>query len=219
MHKGCELKLTLTTRIAMEDRTMPPNSIKPRKKPVQARSAEMVSAILEAAARILETRGLENYTTNAVAELAGVSIGSLYQYFPGKDALTAELIERETELLLVDLKDINQIPNPMHALDCLIRACVKQQLRRPTLARLLDFEEQRLPLHEQQQSISESVNQTILGILQRLPLNPDENLQTAAADIFAMTRGIIDGAGERGEQDMLDLHRRVRRAVCGYLGL
>lgn len=52
----------------------------PRKRPRQARSVATFEAILEAAARILEIN------TNAVAELAGVSIGSLYQYFPSKDA-------------------------------------------------------------------------------------------------------------------------------------
>ena len=51
---------------------------------------------MEAAARILEERGLEGYTTNAVAERAGFSIGSLYQYFPNKDAITIALIQRET---------------------------------------------------------------------------------------------------------------------------
>ena len=65
---------------------------KPRKSPVQARSAATVDAILEAAARILESEGFEGYTTNAIAKRAGVSIGSLYQYFPNKDAVTAALV-------------------------------------------------------------------------------------------------------------------------------
>ncbi|MCP6571139.1 TetR/AcrR family transcriptional regulator, partial [Klebsiella pneumoniae] len=51
--------------------------------------------MLEAAARILESLGFAGFNTNAVAELAGVSIGSLYQYFPSKDALIVELIRRE----------------------------------------------------------------------------------------------------------------------------
>ncbi|OUC60133.1 TetR family transcriptional regulator [Acinetobacter seifertii] len=67
----------------------------PRKRPRQARSVATFEAILEAAARILESLGFAGFNTNAVAELAGVSIGSLYQYFPSKDALIVELIRRE----------------------------------------------------------------------------------------------------------------------------
>ena len=58
--------------------------------------------IVEAAARILEQAGLGAFTTNAVAQRAGVSIGSLYQYFPRKEALIGALIIRETSLLLGD---------------------------------------------------------------------------------------------------------------------
>lgn len=67
----------------------------PRKRPRQARSVATFEAILEAAARILESLSFAGFNTNAVAELAGVSIGSLYQYFPSKDALIVELIRRE----------------------------------------------------------------------------------------------------------------------------
>ena len=61
-------------------------SLKPRKTPSQQRAAGTVAAIIEAAAQVLETEGFEGFNTNAIARLAGVSIGSLYQYFPGKDA-------------------------------------------------------------------------------------------------------------------------------------
>ncbi|MGM7312118.1 TetR/AcrR family transcriptional regulator, partial [Acinetobacter baumannii] len=64
-------------------------------RPRQTRSVATFEAILEAAARILESLGFAGFNTNAVAELAGVSIGSLYQYFPSKDALIVELIRRE----------------------------------------------------------------------------------------------------------------------------
>jgi AcrR family transcriptional regulator len=66
----------------------------PRKKPAQKRSKETVRAIVEAAARILEREGYEKTNVNAVAELAGVSIGSLYQYFPSKEALVAEVARK-----------------------------------------------------------------------------------------------------------------------------
>jgi AcrR family transcriptional regulator len=64
---------------------------KPRKKPRQERSLVTYDAILEAATRIFGERGYAGATTNEIAELAGVSIGSLYQYFPNKDALIGAL--------------------------------------------------------------------------------------------------------------------------------
>jgi len=65
----------------------------PRKMPRQARSKATVDAIITAAAHILIERGYEGATTGRIAERAGVSIGSLYQYFPNKEALVAALIE------------------------------------------------------------------------------------------------------------------------------
>jgi AcrR family transcriptional regulator len=64
-----------------------------RKGPKQQRSKKMVETILEAAARILED-GVQPFTTNHIAERAGVSIGSLYQYFPGADAIMAAMLEK-----------------------------------------------------------------------------------------------------------------------------
>lgn len=66
-----------------------------RRIPRQARAGETVSAILEGAAQVLEAGGLAAFTTNAVAERAGVSIGTLYQYYSDKAALLHALAERE----------------------------------------------------------------------------------------------------------------------------
>lgn len=65
-----------------------------RKEPKQARSRAMVDAILDAAAQVLRKTGYDDATTNHVAEVAGVSVGSLYQYFPNKQALVDALIVR-----------------------------------------------------------------------------------------------------------------------------
>ncbi len=69
----------------------------PRKQPRQARAQATVETILRATAHILRTKGWDGCNTNAVAKRAGVSIGSLYQYFPSKDALLAALAERHAE--------------------------------------------------------------------------------------------------------------------------
>ena len=66
-----------------------------RRIPRQSRAAETAAAILEGAAQILEAGGLSGFTTNAVAERAGVSIGTLYQYFADKEALLRAVAERE----------------------------------------------------------------------------------------------------------------------------
>lgn len=66
-----------------------------RRTPRQVRASETVSTILEGAAQILEAGGLAGFTTNAVAERAGVSIGTLYQYFSDKGAILRALAERE----------------------------------------------------------------------------------------------------------------------------
>jgi AcrR family transcriptional regulator len=71
--------------------------VKLRKKPSQARSTWTVSMILEAAAQVLEARGEDALTTKTVAERAGVSIGTLYQYFPNRDAILLALADREAQ--------------------------------------------------------------------------------------------------------------------------
>src|SRR5262250_3209857 len=73
--------------------------LKPRKMPGQARSQETVSVILEASARILESDGLHGFNTNAIAAKAGISVGSLYQYFPNKDSIVLALIGSYEEWL------------------------------------------------------------------------------------------------------------------------
>src|SRR6187551_1284531 len=69
----------------------------PRKRPRQERSKATVDTILEATTRVLKKQGFDGLSTNAVAAQAGVSIGSLYQYFPNKEALVAKLIDRHME--------------------------------------------------------------------------------------------------------------------------
>ncbi len=78
--------------------------LKPRKVPSQERAKATVEAIVEAGAYILIRGGWENFTTNAVAERAGVNIASLYQYFPNKESIVAELQRRHI--------DAGRRPNP-----------------------------------------------------------------------------------------------------------
>ncbi len=73
------------------------SALKPRKNPRQRRAKATVEAILVAAAQVFEARGYAHGTTDRIAERAGVSVGSLYQYFPNKDAILVALAQRHME--------------------------------------------------------------------------------------------------------------------------
>lgn len=68
--------------------------ISPRKEPTQGRAKETVETIVTATAHILDKEGFEKISTNRIAEKAGISVGSLYQYFPTKDAIFAFMMDR-----------------------------------------------------------------------------------------------------------------------------
>lgn len=73
---------------------------KPRKDASQERSRATVDALVEATARILVREGFDKANTNRIAEVAGASVGSLYQYFPCKEALVAAVIERHQQEIM-----------------------------------------------------------------------------------------------------------------------
>ena len=88
--------------------------ISSRKQPKQARSAALVAAILDAAIQVLAKEGAQRFTAARVAEKAGVSVGSLYQYFPNKAAILFRLQSDEwrqtTALLRAILEDVRRPP-------------------------------------------------------------------------------------------------------------
>jgi len=96
----------------MNNRRSP--SLSSRKQPQQVRSSELVAAVLEAAARVLAKEGARRFTTARVAEKAGVSVGSLYQYFPNKAAILFRLQSDEwrqtSEMLRGILEDGGKPP-------------------------------------------------------------------------------------------------------------
>ena len=130
-----------------------------RKKPAQERSKATVNAILQATARVLVREGYDRTSTNRIASAAGVSVGSLYQYFPSKEALVAALIDdhvsRMTQMcekLAVDLADapldvacraVIRVLIDAHRIDPRLHRIVVEQVPRVgRLQRIVDLETQ-----------------------------------------------------------------------------
>src|SRR5215472_1858760 len=103
--------------------------ISSRKQPQQARSAGLVATILQAAVQVLAKEGAHRFTTARVAEKAGVSIGSLYQYFPNKAAILFRLQSDEwrqtIELLRGILEDVRK--SPLERLRTLVHAFIRSE--------------------------------------------------------------------------------------------
>jgi AcrR family transcriptional regulator len=125
----------------------------PRKQPRQQRSQATVQVILDATARVLCTIGYDRASTNRVALAAGVSVGSLYQYFPSKEALVAALVERHVEEMLrlvrAKIAEVASAPLPIavrtmidsmfaaHAVDPKLHKVLIEQV--PRIGRLEDI--------------------------------------------------------------------------------
>lgn len=116
------------------------NHYKPRKQPTQARSAATYDAILQAAAQILSELGYEATTTNKIAEKAGASIGTLYEYFPTKDAIFAELIRKldkqMADAVMANFTALTHL-TPAQFLEDVLRSRIKAAISYPELDTVL----------------------------------------------------------------------------------
>jgi len=112
----------------------------PRKQASQQRSRATVDALIEATARILVREGFDRASTNRIAEQAGVSVGSLYQYFPSKEALVAAVMERHNRSLMQvvreALAEVAALPMQQAARK-LVAAAIKAHRIDPKLHRVL----------------------------------------------------------------------------------
>ena len=140
----------------------------PRKRPRQARSRATVDTILAAAARILVRRGFDGFTTNEVAEVAGVSIGSLYQYFPNKEAVVAALIEQHVEdmnaAILSELTRVAQLPMS-EAVRAVIELAISAHAIDPELHRVLTEQVPRVGRLAKLRELDAISNRMVAGIL------------------------------------------------------
>jgi AcrR family transcriptional regulator len=171
----------------MSDRPSP--RISSRKLPKQARSAELVTAILEAAVQVLAREGAARFTTARVAEKAGVSVGSVYQYFPNKAAILFRLQTDEwrqtTDLLRSILEDTRR--PPLERLRALVHAFVRSECEEAQMRTALN---DAAPLYRDAPEATEARSSGV-GIIQAfmreaLPDTPEAK-RALAADLIKMT--------------------------------
>lgn len=188
-----------------------------RKRPRQHRSRNTVDAILTAAEDVLLRLGLAGFNTNAVAQRAGVSIGSLYQFFPGKEAILATLVRNMRRDMLADLVAAQKAADTSDlagAIGAMIDASLKHHLRAPALTELLEQAEAQLPMDAETQALKANMFHLVLNLLERH--NVDQ-AQTVAQDVIAMCHGMVDAAIAAGERDFDAISSRLRRAATNYV--
>jgi AcrR family transcriptional regulator len=116
----------------------------PRKRPQQARAQTTVHAILEATVQVLEREGPDSATTTRIAEVAGVSVGTLYQYFSHRDAIFDALQEREFEraivLMQTVLSDDNLVRSPRETVSACVQGMLALYEASPGMHRVLAME-------------------------------------------------------------------------------
>ena len=142
--------------------------MKPRKHPRQARSRMTVTAILDATAHILISEGYGGMNTNRVAEKAGVSIGSLYQYFPDKKSLLAALRQRHAEQMKACLQEAMSDTSPDsldNVVSSLIHAVFKAHMLEPNLHKILHSEIPEPALYNQQTNLEEDFRNMVFSLL------------------------------------------------------
>jgi AcrR family transcriptional regulator len=160
--------------------------LEPRKKPVQKRSREKVDAILAAAAQVFEEHGMAAGTTNRIAERAGVSIGTLYQYFPCKEAVAAALLEQhvaETVGLLNALvrRAAERRPSMRDGLHEYVSRMMALHAGRPRLQHILLEEVPRSDaLHQRQMRLRQEAVDSVARMMEANPAIARPDLDRAA---------------------------------------
>ena len=128
-----------------------PEALKPRKTPLQARSEVTVTAIFEATIQVLLADGSARLTTTRIAERAGVSVGTLYQYFPHKQALLYAVVQQHMEAFVEEF-EAGCREHRHQALEAMVEGIVQAflaiKVRRPDETRALYTIASELDTHE-----------------------------------------------------------------------
>ncbi|NJP20522.1 MAG: TetR/AcrR family transcriptional regulator [Hydrococcus sp. CRU_1_1] len=174
-------------------------STNPRKLPQQDRSRMTVEAILEATTHILTEEGYDKANTNRIAERAGISIGSLYQYFPNKESLMAALMEQHSNEIaeLVESKLTNLFDAPLEiAIPELVKAVIAAHAINPRLHQVLNEEIPRSERLQQMQKAEKRITEMLRVYLTRWSDSSHERLrqrihpQNIEMTIFILSRTV-----------------------------
>lgn len=195
-----------------------------RKTPLQKRAAVTVDAILAAAARILTREGYGAFTTNRVAETAGISVGSLYQYFPNKEAILGELMRRHADDLERSVADAADAAAGSATLDVMVRQMIRANIAlhavSPALHRVLSDEVPRLGPADWREGFDARVAQRLKAAL---AARTDEvrvpDLDLAIYVIARAVEGAVHAAVALRPDDLKNgqLETELTRLVAGYL--
>lgn len=204
----------MSTRIAKQRSAM-------RKEPRQARSRATVETIVQAGARILSDEGWAGFTTNRIAELAGVSIGSLYQYFPDKLSLVDAIRHRHLDDSITVMRKIRADRlSPAEFAAQLVQAMVAAHSVYPGLHRVLldeapNSEEYRNPNREFEIEYL-SYYTAAVAIYRKRPPNAADHV--AGRVMSDAIDGVIHNAARRGAIGDLAMQRELVRLIALYLG-
>lgn len=199
------------------------SKISPRKEPQQERSRATVDSLLEAAAQLLVEEGFHKASTNRIAERAGVSVGSLYQYFPNKEALIAAVVEefgdRQFEVLASTLAHVVDAPLE-EAVELLVKAMLEAKLLEPELGQVL-FEQ--LPQVGQIGVLRAWTERACNVVQAALEVRADEvevrNIELASFVLVSACHGIVHSAVLQRPELLSEgsLANETAQLVLGYL--
>lgn len=198
-----------------------PAALKPRKKPLQARSTATVDAIVEATIRILRRDGWTGCTTTRIATLAGVSVGSLYQYFPNRNAIAVEIVRQRTRTYLaaVIAADLSGAATPEEAVEAAIAAFVIEKRKSLDVSLAL---RDALPEVQGRQAIIEEARRFVPALRARLAAagagtaDPAQLAVALAAVEGAVWEMMAQDEGAIGRPEAVAALSRVFRAAAGF---
>ena len=198
------------------------DSLNPRKNPRQRRSRVTIDSIFEATIQVLLASGLEKVTTIQIAERAGVSIGSLYQYFPNKRALMAAVVRRHvSQVVDVTIAACEQSHGKAIGEMCaaMMSAFVDAKTRRPDVSRALYLPSAAINadaiVKEEAMRCACAVHDMLVTASDAKFSQPREVSATLVTSIVGPTRMAIEAGGNRESFERLKRHLT---ALCvGYL--
>jgi AcrR family transcriptional regulator len=190
-----------------------------RKRPRQVRSRNTVDAILQASAYILSRDGYAGFTTNRVAERAGVNIASLYQYFPNKETLLAELLRKhsaETRAATLRILVAHRGKGLEAAVRTLVAAGIAAHTVDPALHRVLAAESRRLGTAAGGPDVDAEMMAAWRSMLEGVPRGRDPDLVIWVA-LTAAHAVIHEAIVERPEVAPEALGEELTRMIRPYL--